>query len=127
MSHEQLAKALGISKADLTKELKTGKSLADIAKAKGMSEEQLIAKLKEELTPALKNSWSVSRTSGKRRKPSNSSSSAALPEFRNDSPGKGISPLQARKDLIATINVEDEVLFLEKALPIPEWGSIISN
>jgi uncharacterized protein YidB (DUF937 family) len=50
---EQLAAMLGISKDELRGQLEAGKSLADIAAAKGISREQLIAKLKEQLTPQL--------------------------------------------------------------------------
>ncbi|WP_438446683.1 hypothetical protein [Gorillibacterium sp. sgz5001074] len=50
---EKMASILGMSKEDLVKELKAGKSLADIAQSKGMSKDQLVAKLKEELTPVL--------------------------------------------------------------------------
>jgi AraC-like DNA-binding protein len=50
---EQLAAMLGMSKDELRGQLEAGKSLADIAAAKGMSRGQLIAKLKEQLTPQL--------------------------------------------------------------------------
>ncbi|GAA4828344.1 hypothetical protein GCM10023310_01380 [Paenibacillus vulneris] len=50
---EQLAEALGITKQELKKELKDGKSLSEIASGKGITDEQLIAKLKDELTPSL--------------------------------------------------------------------------
>lgn len=50
---EQLATVLGISKDELKAQLQSGKSLAEIAAAKGMSRDQLIAKLKEQMTPQL--------------------------------------------------------------------------
>jgi hypothetical protein len=50
---DKLSAILGISKEQLMAELKAGKSLADIAKDKGMSKDELIAKIKDELTPAL--------------------------------------------------------------------------
>ncbi|MCD1257968.1 hypothetical protein B5M42_003810 [Paenibacillus athensensis] len=49
----KLAKALGISKDELHKSLRSGQSLADIAAAKGMSREQLVATIKEQLTPSI--------------------------------------------------------------------------
>jgi hypothetical protein len=50
---EQLTAVLGVSKDELHKQLQAGKSIAEIAAAKGMSREQLIAKLKEQMTPQL--------------------------------------------------------------------------
>lgn len=52
-SHEQLASVLGLSEEELREQLKAGKSVADIAAAKGMSREKLLAELKEQLTPQL--------------------------------------------------------------------------
>jgi len=49
----ELAADLGMTKEELTQALASGKSLAEIAAAKGISREQLIAKLKDELTPVL--------------------------------------------------------------------------
>lgn len=53
INRESIAKFLGITTSQLDQELKQGKSLAEIAKAKGISEKQLIDHLKEELTPDL--------------------------------------------------------------------------
>jgi hypothetical protein len=50
---DKMATMLGISKDQLVKELKAGKSLSEIAQEKGMSKDELVAKIKEELTPAL--------------------------------------------------------------------------
>jgi len=50
---DKLAKALGMSKDELRSSLKSGKSLADIAAAKGMSRQQLVATIKEQLTPSI--------------------------------------------------------------------------
>ncbi|MDF2926860.1 MAG: hypothetical protein K0R57_5774 [Paenibacillaceae bacterium] len=50
---EKLSAMLGISKEQLITELKGGKSIADIAKEKGIAKDELIAKIKDELTPAL--------------------------------------------------------------------------
>lgn len=50
---EKMASILGMTKEELVKELKAGKSLEEIAKSKGMTKEELIAKIKDELTPAL--------------------------------------------------------------------------
>lgn len=50
---EQLASALGISKEELKAQLKSGKSLAEIAASKGISRNQLIAKLKDQMTPQI--------------------------------------------------------------------------
>ncbi|MGG1644291.1 hypothetical protein ACIFQM_24140 [Paenibacillus sp. NRS-1782] len=52
--NEKIAKLLGITPARLENELGQGKSLADIAKSKGIKEEQLINKLKNEMTVDLK-------------------------------------------------------------------------
>jgi ribosomal protein S13 len=51
---DSLAKYLGITTDDLRKELKAGKSLVEIAKAHNVTEDQLIAKIKEDMTPKLK-------------------------------------------------------------------------
>ncbi|GAA4857065.1 hypothetical protein GCM10023310_40220 [Paenibacillus vulneris] len=48
---DKLAAIIGISEDQLRAELKEGKSLAEIAAAKGMNKEQLVAKIKEEMTP----------------------------------------------------------------------------
>ncbi|WP_284638837.1 hypothetical protein [Paenibacillus silviterrae] len=48
---EKLASILGITEEQLKSELKAGKSMTEIAASKGMSKEQLVAKIKEELTP----------------------------------------------------------------------------
>ncbi|MFK4342853.1 MULTISPECIES: hypothetical protein [unclassified Paenibacillus] len=52
--NEKIAKLLGITPARLENELGQGKSLVDIAKSKGIKEEQLIDKLKNEMTVDLK-------------------------------------------------------------------------
>ncbi|WP_211747012.1 hypothetical protein [Paenibacillus sp. Marseille-Q4541] len=53
LNRESIAKFLGITTNQLNQELQQGKSLAEIAKAKGISEKQLIDHLKEQLTPDL--------------------------------------------------------------------------
>jgi lambda repressor-like predicted transcriptional regulator len=50
------AKALGLSKADLTSELKSGKSLDDIATEQGVSHDDLAAAIKAGMPPKLANS-----------------------------------------------------------------------
>lgn len=62
---DKLASLLGISKEELETQLKAGKSLAEIAAAKGISRDQLIAKLKDELTPWIENM--VDRKKGDKR------------------------------------------------------------
>ncbi|WP_043922683.1 hypothetical protein [Paenibacillus terrae] len=52
--NEKVAKLLGITPARLENELGQGKSLVDIAQNKGIKEEQLIDKLKNEMTVDLK-------------------------------------------------------------------------
>ncbi|MBP1174985.1 hypothetical protein JOE49_002237 [Paenibacillus sp. PvR133] len=52
--NEKVAKLLGITPVRLENELGQGKSLSDIAKSKGINEEQLINKLKNEMTVDLK-------------------------------------------------------------------------
>ncbi|NOU63078.1 hypothetical protein GC096_03320 [Paenibacillus sp. LMG 31461] len=51
----KIAPILGITEEELATERKAGKSLAEIAAAKGLTEDQLIAKLKDSLTDELKN------------------------------------------------------------------------
>ncbi|MGF7029891.1 uncharacterized protein YidB (DUF937 family) [Paenibacillus mucilaginosus] len=48
---DKLAGILGITEEELKAQLAAGKSLTEIAAAKGMSKEQLVAKIKEEITP----------------------------------------------------------------------------
>lgn len=50
---EKLSEILGISKEDLKSELKSGKSLSEIAQSKGMSKDQLISKIMEDITPTI--------------------------------------------------------------------------
>ncbi|MGG4218292.1 hypothetical protein ABEW32_08660 [Paenibacillus jamilae] len=52
--NEKVARLLGITPVQLEKELGQGKSLADVAKSKGIREDQLIDKLKNEMTVDLK-------------------------------------------------------------------------
>lgn len=52
--NEKVARLLGITPVQLENELEKGKSLADIAKGKGIKEDQLIDKLKNEMTVDLK-------------------------------------------------------------------------
>lgn len=52
-STEELAKMLGMTEDALRAELMNGKSLAEIAASAGISEDQLIAKLKENMTDEL--------------------------------------------------------------------------
>ena len=50
----KIASVLGISKDELKSRLAEGKSIAEIAKSKGMSEDRLIEKLKDSLTDELR-------------------------------------------------------------------------
>ncbi|WP_159887664.1 hypothetical protein [Paenibacillus puerhi] len=50
-AQDKLADIIGISESELKSQLNEGKSLTEIAEAKGMSKDQLIAKIKDELTP----------------------------------------------------------------------------
>ncbi|MGZ0039978.1 hypothetical protein [Paenibacillus ottowii] len=52
--NEKVARLLGITPVQLEKELGQGKSLAEVAKSKGIREDQLIDKLKNEMTVDLK-------------------------------------------------------------------------
>ncbi|MCV9949455.1 hypothetical protein [Paenibacillus sp. BT-177] len=52
--NEKVARLLGITPVQLEKELGQGKSLAEVAKSKGIQEDQLIDKLKNEMTVDLK-------------------------------------------------------------------------
>ena len=49
-----IARLLGTSKDELNTELSAGKSLAEVAEAKAISEEDLIAKIKEQATEQIK-------------------------------------------------------------------------
>ncbi|UQZ83978.1 hypothetical protein SK3146_03190 [Paenibacillus konkukensis] len=51
---DKLAQIIGVTKEELTADLQAGKSLAEIAEAKGISEDQLISGLKDSLTDTLK-------------------------------------------------------------------------
>lgn len=53
-SPKVIAGILGITEEELAAERKAGKSLAEIAQAKGISEDQLIAKIKDSMTDQLK-------------------------------------------------------------------------
>jgi len=44
---------LGMSEQELANQLRSGKSLAEIAQARGISREQLISKIKEQMTPMI--------------------------------------------------------------------------
>ncbi|MGC5775578.1 hypothetical protein [Paenibacillus pabuli] len=54
MDKGAIARFIGITPDQLHQQLQSGKSLAEIAQAKGISEKQLVDKLKEELTGDLK-------------------------------------------------------------------------
>lgn len=53
MSPEKLAAIIGIPEEKLVEQLKAGKSITEIAEAHGINKEQLVAKIKESLTPFL--------------------------------------------------------------------------
>ncbi|MDD9266937.1 hypothetical protein ACFPES_07805 [Paenibacillus sp. GCM10023248] len=53
-SSKEIAEILGVSEEELNTQRKAGKSLAEIAQEKGITEDQLIAKLKDNLTDELK-------------------------------------------------------------------------
>jgi len=50
LNHKAIAQFIGITPEQLQEQLRSGKSLAEVAKAHGISETQLIDKLKEQLT-----------------------------------------------------------------------------
>jgi uncharacterized protein YidB (DUF937 family) len=52
-SFGKLSEILGISQEELTSELKSGKSLAEIAQSKGLSKDQLVSKIIEDITPKI--------------------------------------------------------------------------
>ncbi|MEC0208939.1 hypothetical protein P4H70_08315 [Paenibacillus ehimensis] len=54
VDEESVAKVLGITENDLDAAFSSGKTIADIAKEKGLSEDQVIAGLKDELNESLK-------------------------------------------------------------------------
>jgi hypothetical protein len=53
MSPEKLAAIIGIPEEKLVEQLKSGKSITEIAEAQGMNKQQLVAKIKDNLTPYL--------------------------------------------------------------------------
>ncbi|WP_240762449.1 hypothetical protein [Paenibacillus thalictri] len=50
---DNIAGILGMTKEELKTELKSGKSITEIAAAKGIAKEDLIAKIKEQMTPVI--------------------------------------------------------------------------
>lgn len=52
---DKLASILGMTEDQLKTELKSGKSLTDIAQSKGISKEQLVGKIKDQMTPWIEN------------------------------------------------------------------------
>ncbi|MDQ0887358.1 uncharacterized protein YceK [Paenibacillus sp. V4I9] len=50
---EKLAKTLGLSTDELHAQLRSGKSLAEIAQSKGISKDKLVASIKDQLTPSI--------------------------------------------------------------------------
>ncbi|NEN80825.1 hypothetical protein [Paenibacillus elgii] len=54
VDEESVAKVLGISEDELSTYFNNGKTIADIAKEKGLNEDQVIAGLKDELNASLK-------------------------------------------------------------------------
>lgn len=50
---EKLAKSLGMTKDELRTQLHAGKSLAEIAQAKGISKDKLVVSIKDQLTPSI--------------------------------------------------------------------------
>lgn len=69
---EKISSMLGVTKEQLITELKSGKSLADIAQEKGISKEELIGKIKDELTPALEKAIERKKTDVPERAPARS-------------------------------------------------------
>lgn len=53
LNPDKLSAIIGVPKDELIRELKTGKSLAEIAASKGIAKQQLIDRIKDELTPLL--------------------------------------------------------------------------
>lgn len=66
LNPEKMSAIIGIPKDELIKELKSGKSLAEIAESKGISKQQLIEKIKDELTPLLEKSVESKKKSSNR-------------------------------------------------------------
>lgn len=59
---EDVAELLGLTEDELRTELQAGKSLVEIASAKGISEDQLISKIKDGMTDEIKQFVNVKRT-----------------------------------------------------------------
>ncbi|MDF2960858.1 MAG: hypothetical protein K0S39_2593 [Paenibacillus sp.] len=66
---DKLSALLGISEEELKDQLKQGKSLAEIAEAKGISKEQLISKIKDEMTPWIEKMVEHKRGADKEKQP----------------------------------------------------------
>lgn len=76
---EKLAGILGISEDELKAELKAGKSLAEIAQGKGITKEQLISKIKDEMTPWIEKMVDRKHTAGDKKKRNNYGHRRRLP------------------------------------------------
>lgn len=63
LNPDKLSAIIGMPKEELIEQLKNGKSLADIAESKGMTKQQLIDRIKDEITPLLEQSVEKSRSS----------------------------------------------------------------
>lgn len=64
---DKLAGILGISEDVLKAELQAGKSLTEIAQSKGMTKEQLIGKIKDEMTPWIEKMVDRKHSSGDKK------------------------------------------------------------
>ncbi|MBE1445695.1 hypothetical protein [Paenibacillus sp. OAS669] len=53
-NYDTLAKILGITKEELTKQLQAGSSLVEIAQSKGLTEDQLVTQIKDNMTDSIK-------------------------------------------------------------------------
>jgi lambda repressor-like predicted transcriptional regulator len=92
------AKALGMSKADLTAALKSGKSLDDVATAQGVSPDDLAAAIKAGLPPRLANSGNadeivqsiVSKKGMPERPPAATAATEPAPETASSSTSSGL-------------------------------------
>ncbi|TVY09394.1 hypothetical protein [Paenibacillus cremeus] len=73
---EAMAQILGMTQAELNTELQAGKSLAEVAEAKGIAKDELIAKIKDSLTDKLTNFIDKKETKDKAAATNSSDTSA---------------------------------------------------
>ncbi|BFT69001.1 hypothetical protein [Paenibacillus sp. P36] len=80
---EALTQILGITQDELRTELEAGKSIADVASAKGISEDDLISKIKDSMTDSIKKQVEQKGPVGPKGKPAKEEAATATPAATN--------------------------------------------